>query len=75
MTIIAGEVIKITIEDYVQHLSQYNFKLTFDPELTHDVKFQYDNRINAEFNHLYHWHPLVPDGIKVNLEIITLCSL
>lgn len=64
--IIIGEVIKITIEDYVQHLSQYNLRLTFEPHLTHGTRFQYHNRIHAEFNHLYHWHPLVSDTLHVN---------
>ncbi|KAK8726704.1 hypothetical protein OTU49_010007 [Cherax quadricarinatus] len=64
--IIIGEVIKITIEDYVQHLSQYNLRLTFEPELTHGTHFQYHNRIHAEFNHLYHWHPLIPDTLQIN---------
>ncbi|KAK7067762.1 Prostaglandin G/H synthase 1 [Halocaridina rubra] len=64
--IVVGEVIKITIEDYVQHLSQYKLRLTFEPELTHGTRFQYHNRIHAEFNHLYHWHPLIPDALEVN---------
>lgn len=64
--IIVGEVIKITIEDYVQHLSQYKLKLKFQPELTHGTRFQFHNRIHAEFNHLYHWHPLIPDSLEIN---------
>jgi len=63
--IITGEVIKITIEDYVQHLSQYKVKMDFKPELVHGTRFQYHNRIHAEFNHLYHWHPLIPDTLNV----------
>lgn len=68
----AGEVIKITIEDYVQHLSQYNLRLTFEPELTHGTRFQYHNRIHAEFNHLYHWHPLIPDTLNVSLLLLLI---
>ncbi|XP_076059748.1 prostaglandin G/H synthase 2-like [Oratosquilla oratoria] len=64
--IVVGETIKITIETYVQHLSQYNFKLTFDPQLVHGTHFQFNNKIHAEFNHLYHWHPLVSDNVEVN---------
>lgn len=43
--IILGETIKIVIEDYVQHLSLYHFKLSFQPELLFDQPFQYQNRI------------------------------
>lgn len=60
-----GETIKIVIEDYVQHLSGYHFKLKFDPELLFNQQFQYQNRIAAEFNTLYHWHPLLPDTFQI----------
>ena len=65
--IITGEVIKITIEDYVKHLSQYKFKITFNPEVIHGTRFQFHNKIHAEFDQLYHWHPLVPDGLEVRV--------
>ncbi|MEE6496298.1 hypothetical protein FKM82_002293 [Ascaphus truei] len=64
--ILIGETIKIVIEDYVQHLSGYHFKLTFDPQLLFNQRFQYQNRIAAEFNTLYHWHPLLPDTFQIN---------
>ncbi|XP_041126949.1 prostaglandin G/H synthase 2-like [Polyodon spathula] len=63
--IMIGETIKIVIEDYVQHLSGYHFKLKFDPELLFNKQFQYQNRIAAEFNTLYHWHPLMPDSFFI----------
>lgn len=62
---LVGETIKIVIEDYVQHLSGYNFKLKFDPELLFNQRFQYQNRIASEFNTLYHWHPLMPDTFLI----------
>lgn len=65
MVIFAGETIKIVIEDYVQHLSGYHFKLKFDPELLFNQRFQYQNRIASEFNTLYHWHPLMPDSFHI----------
>lgn len=63
--ILIGETIKIVIEDYVQHLSGYHFKLKFNPELLFNQRFQYQNRIAAEFNTLYHWHPLLPDTFLI----------
>ncbi|XP_067086819.1 prostaglandin G/H synthase 2 [Osmerus mordax] len=63
--ILIGETIKIVIEDYVQHLSGYHFKLKFDPELLFKQQFQYQNRISSEFNTLYHWHPLMPDSFLI----------
>ncbi|XP_067310027.1 prostaglandin G/H synthase 2a [Pseudorasbora parva] len=67
--ILIGETIKIVIEDYVQHLSGYNFKLKFDPELLFNQRFQYQNRIASEFNTLYHWHPLMPDKFQIQDQV------
>ncbi|KAL7984815.1 hypothetical protein Chor_003385 [Crotalus horridus] len=69
--ILIGETIKIVIEDYVQHLSGYHFKLKFDPELLFNQRFQYQNRIAAEFNTLYHWHPLLPDTFHIQNQDYT----
>lgn len=67
--IILGQNLKITIEEYVQHLSQYKIKLTYDPELLRDRQpFQFSNRIHVEFNHLYHWHPMAPDAFQLGNE-------
>ncbi|XP_049753194.1 prostaglandin G/H synthase 1 isoform X3 [Elephas maximus indicus] len=66
--ILIGETIKIVIEEYVQQLSGYLLQLKFDPELLFGVQFQYSNRIAVEFNHLYHWHPLMPDSFKVGSQ-------
>ncbi|XP_075881871.1 prostaglandin G/H synthase 1-like isoform X2 [Nelusetta ayraudi] len=64
--IIIGEIINIIIEDYVQHLSGYLFKLKFDPSLLFGERFQYSNRIALEFCQLYHWHPLMPDSFLID---------
>ncbi|XP_063154496.1 prostaglandin G/H synthase 2-like [Candoia aspera] len=69
--ILIGETIKIVIEDYVQHLSGYHFKLKFDPELLFNQRFQYQNRIASEFNTLYHWHPLLPDTFQIQNQEYT----
>ena len=63
--IVLGECLKITIEDYVGHLSQYNLRLTYEPHLLAGQKFQWYNRIHIEFAHLYHWHPLIPNTMTI----------
>ncbi|CAM9578711.1 unnamed protein product, partial [Lampetra fluviatilis] len=68
--VLIGQTIKIVIEDYVQHLSGYHFRLKFDPELLFRENFQYRNRIAAEFNHLYHWHPLMPDAFALQGRVV-----
>ncbi|KAL5011733.1 hypothetical protein ScPMuIL_010284 [Solemya velum] len=64
--VVLGETIKIVIEDYVQHLSNYHFRLSFKPHLLFGESFQFQNRISVEFNHLYHWHPLMPDTFNIS---------
>ena len=63
---------KIVIEDYVQHLSGYNYKLLFDPELLHDTEFSYHNRIFMEFQILYRWHALMPDQLNINNQTYSI---
>ncbi|KAK7094706.1 prostaglandin G/H synthase 2-like [Littorina saxatilis] len=70
--IILGETIKIVIEDYVQHLSSYNYQLLFVPDVLFGEPFQYQNRIAAEFNHLYHWHPLMPTNFNISGTVYEL---
>ncbi|CAN9512918.1 unnamed protein product [Ophioblennius macclurei] len=61
-----GEVMRIIIEEYVQQLTGYKLNLKFDPTLLFDENYQYGNRIALEFNHLYHWHSLMPDSFLIN---------
>uniref|UniRef100_A0AAV2MQE7 Prostaglandin G/H synthase 1 n=1 Tax=Knipowitschia caucasica TaxID=637954 RepID=A0AAV2MQE7_KNICA len=69
--IIIGEIIKIIIEEYVQHLSGYFLNLKFDPTLLFKERFQYSNRIALEFGQLYHWHPLMPDSFNIGHEEVS----
>ncbi|KAK7896477.1 hypothetical protein WMY93_021802 [Mugilogobius chulae] len=69
--IIIGETIRIVIEEYVQQLSGYHMKLKFDPTMLHNTDFQYGNRIALEFDHLYHWHPLMPDVLNIDGDTFT----
>jgi prostaglandin-endoperoxide synthase 2 len=71
--IVLAQNLKITIEEYVQHLSQYKVKLSYDPELLRDEpQFQFSNRIHVEFAHLYHWHPMAPEAITLGNNTYTL---
>ena len=72
--IVLAQNLKITIEEYVQHLSQYKVKLTYDPEILRESpgSFQFSNRIHVEFNHLYHWHSMAPDALTVANVTYTL---
>ena len=65
-TVQLGEIIKIVIEDYVNHLANYNLKLIYKPDLLFNDGYDYDNRIHLEFNHMYHWHPFNPDEYNIS---------
>lgn len=67
-----GETLKIVVEDYSNHLTNFNFPLFFKPELLFGQDFQYQNRISLEFNHVYHWHPLVPDEFNISGTIYNM---
>ncbi|CAC5373048.1 PTGS2 [Mytilus coruscus] len=70
-----GQTIKIVIEEYVQHLSNYNFQLMFKPDLLFGENFQYQARASVEFNHLYFWHPLMPDEFIIGETNYTLSDI
>jgi len=63
---------RITVEDYVgENLAKSLFKFRFFPDLMHNSGIQWQNRIALEFNHLYHWHPLLPDYYIIGSENLT----
>jgi len=70
--VLIGEMIRITIEDYVQHLANYNVKLKYKPEVLFGKPFQYQNKISIEFNLMYRWHALVPDYFVIGGDNYTL---
>lgn len=58
--------IKIVIEDYINHISPYFFQLRFDGSVAWKADWNRPNWIPVEFNVLYRWHALVPDQITWN---------
>ncbi|ELR96417.1 peroxidase family protein [Gloeocapsa sp. PCC 73106] len=68
--IVIIEVMKIVVEDYVNHITPYYFKFFTDPlEFTHE-KWHRTNWMTVEFSLVYRWHSMLPsdfvyDGQKV----------
>ena len=56
--------IKIVVEEYINHISPYHFKLRADPSVCWRADWCRANWIAIEFNLLYRWHSLVPDKIR-----------
>ena len=67
-----GELIKISMEDYVNHMTNYNLKLIYKPDLLFDDGYDYDNRIHHEFNYVYHWHSFNPDEYNISGTIYSI---
>eukprot|EP00118_Oscarella_pearsei_P002109 m.9557 g.9557 ORF g.9557 m.9557 type:complete len:629 (+) comp21431_c0_seq3:121-2007(+) len=58
--------IRITVNEYVVQLGGGYFKFVFDPVLMHGTGMPFgSNRISAEFNLVYHWHPILPDVYRI----------
>jgi prostaglandin-endoperoxide synthase 2 len=52
--------IKLVVEEYINHISPYWMKLLADPTPTYTARWNRENWIPVEFNLLYRWHSLVP---------------
>lgn len=52
--------IKITVEEYINHISPYNFSLRADPKVAWNARWNRPNWITVEFSLLYRWHSLIP---------------
>lgn len=57
--------IKIVIEEYINHISPYHFQLTADPAVCWRKYWNRQNWIPLEFNMLYRWHSLTPDRFAI----------
>lgn len=57
--------LRIVVEDFVNHLSPTHFRLVVDNSWAEREYWYRTSRINAEFNLLYRWHGLMPDSIEV----------
>ena len=58
--------IKVVVEEYINHISPYWFKLLGDPRPCYKAKWNRQNWIPVEFNLLYRWHSLVPEQVSWN---------
>jgi prostaglandin-endoperoxide synthase 2 len=55
------QLIKVVVEEYINHISPYWFKLLADPTPCYTAIWNRENWIPVEFNLLYRWHSLVPE--------------
>ena len=57
--------IKIVVEEYINHISPYHLKLLADPTRFRNPRWYRQNWMSIEFNLLYRWHSLVPSSFRI----------
>jgi len=57
--------IRIVVEEYINHISPYHIKLLADPTGFRNPRWYRTNWMAIEFNLLYRWHSLVPSTFRV----------
>jgi prostaglandin-endoperoxide synthase 2 len=66
--------IKLTIEEYINHIAPYHFQFRFDPRGFDRSPWYKPNWIAVEFNLLYRWHSLIPDRLDVHGERLPIVA-
>ncbi|MEU7897196.1 peroxidase family protein [Nonomuraea sp. NPDC049152] len=60
--------IKLVVEEYINHITPYHFRFTLDPRLSTRLAcapWQRENWASVEFNLVYRWHSLIPSTLSV----------
>jgi prostaglandin-endoperoxide synthase 2 len=55
------QLIRVVVEEYINHISPYWFRLLADPTPCYKATWNRENWIPVEFNLLYRWHSLIPE--------------
>ncbi|MEA2311407.1 MAG: prostaglandin-endoperoxide synthase 2, partial [Solirubrobacteraceae bacterium] len=66
--------IKIVVEEYINHISPYRLKLLADPRGFRNPRWYRENWMAIEFNLLYRWHSLAPSSFAVGGREIPLAE-
>jgi len=57
--------IKIVIEEYINHIAPYYFKFELNPPIGGKENWYRTNWMTVEFNLLYRWHELVSNSVEL----------
>ncbi|WP_445241522.1 peroxidase family protein [Microcoleus vaginatus] len=61
--IVMAEFLKIVLEDYINHITPYNFQFFTDPPAFNNEKWYRTNWMSVEFTLVYRWHSMLPDKL------------
>ena len=56
-------IMRIVIEEYINHIAPYNFKFITDPASFHNERWYRENWMALEFTLVYRWHSALPDTL------------
>jgi prostaglandin-endoperoxide synthase 2 len=57
--------LKLVVEDYINHIAPYHLKLLADPSVAWNATWNKPNWIPIEFNILYRWHGMCPQDYDI----------
>ena len=63
---------KIVVEDYINHITPTIFEISLDPPSFPNQRWYRQNWMAAEFNLLYRWHSLVPSAYEIGGQSIPI---
>ncbi|WP_414519243.1 peroxidase family protein [Nostoc sp. PCC 9305] len=64
--ILMAIILKIIMEEYINHITPYHFKLFADPEAFTKESWHRPNYMAIEFDFVYRWHSAIPETFKYN---------
>jgi prostaglandin-endoperoxide synthase 2 len=67
---VTAMLLKIVVEEYINHITPYCFKFKLDPLSFCDADWYRQNWMTVEFNLLYRWHGLVTDEVHLGNSTI-----
>ena len=56
-------IMKVVIEEYINHIAPYEFKFVTDPKSFTDEKWYRENWMAVEFTLVYRWHSALPETL------------
>jgi prostaglandin-endoperoxide synthase 2 len=57
--------IKVVVDEYINHIAPYHFKFRFDAASFVNERWYRQNWMSLEFSLVYRWHGLVPDRMRL----------
>ena len=65
---------KIVLEDYINHITPTIFQISLDPGRFPNERWYRQNWMAIEFNLLYRWHPLVPSSYLIGDQEVPIAN-